>query len=59
MMLLQKGAAINIKVHIRAPKAAEPKEDYKPAWNFNPLGKKHESEDREYPLFQVHPGHYL
>ena len=53
-MLMQKGASINIKVHIRASKPTPNKDPkHKPAWKFNPLGKKHEAKDQDYPFFQV------
>ena len=53
MMLLQKGASVNTKIRIRAEPPAETKPGHKPAWTFNPLGKRQQSNDREYPLFQV------
>ena len=53
MMLLQKGASVNLKIRIRCKKAEEPKPGYKPAWKFNPLGWKQRESDIEYPLFQV------
>ena len=55
MMLLQRGASIDVDVIFKAPKPSKKGEDdeTKPAWKFNPLGTKAKVEDRKYPLFQV------
>lgn len=60
MMLLQKGAAINIQVNIPAPKPVERAADYKPAWHFPPTdihsapgGENRKVKARSYPFFQT------
>ena len=53
MMLLQRGASIDIDVILKTPKEnKDVNNKKKPIWRFNPLGTKQKVADRKYPLFQ-------